>query len=158
MSKREHQPTDIDHFFASGKLARLKIETQQRHSLTRQAQTILAQFNLSQCELTEMVNGKAVISAPSAAWLNRLRQLKSNLLSELRRSYPSLISLELKINPNLARVSKHIPPETQHKDATPNQAISAQTADHIRRSAQHLPDELREKLERIAALCGEKKK
>ncbi|MFM2484807.1 DUF721 domain-containing protein [Celerinatantimonas yamalensis] len=153
MSKRSHQPVDIDRLFANGQFAQFKQTTERRRLLMTNTEHILQRFHLQSCQLTQLDNGRAVISAPTAAWLNRLRQLKSQLLSELRTHYPGLISLELKINPQLASIK----PEPLVKITTTRQ-ISQQSAEHIRAAADHMPDELKERLERIAALCGEKNK
>ncbi|MFM2478048.1 DciA family protein [Celerinatantimonas sp. MCCC 1A17872] len=152
MAKRVHQPIDIDHLFSRGPLAQIRQNSEQREKLTKSTQHILHQYHLDNCQLTHLENSKAVISAPNAAWMTRLRQLKSQLLSELRKAHPSLISLEIKVNPNLASIK----PEAAVK-ITKSRQISPQSAQNIRDSAKHLPDELKERLERIAALCGEKK-
>ncbi|CAG9297961.1 hypothetical protein [Celerinatantimonas diazotrophica] len=152
MAKRIHQPVDIDRLFSRGSLAQIKQNTEQRDKFSKSTQHILHQYHLDSCQLTHLENSKAVISAPNAAWMTRLRQLKSQLISDLRKVYPGLISLEIKVNPNLASIK----PEPTVK-ITKSRQISTQSAQNIRDSAKHLPDELKERLERIAALCGEKK-
>lgn len=152
MAKRVHQPIDLDHLFQNRRFAHFKETAAQRRELQTQTTRILSQFKLQNCQLVALEQGRAVIAAPSATWLTRLRQLKSPLLSEFRKHFPGLITLDFKVNPKLASIK----PEPAKKIIN-DRTISSQSAEYIKDAASHMPDELRERLERIAALCGEKK-
>lgn len=153
MSKRHHQPIDIEHLFSNQRFVSFKQSIVQQKKIQAQTIELLQKFQLGTCRLSRIERNKAVITAPSATWLNRLRQLKFQLLSELRKTHPGLITLEFKINPQLASIK----PEPIKKIIN-QRKITVQSAEHIREIARKMPDELKEKMEKIAALCGEKNK
>ncbi|MFM2483134.1 hypothetical protein [Celerinatantimonas sp. YJH-8] len=153
MAKRIHQPIDLDHLLHNRQFSHFKESIQQRRQLQLQTQQILSKFHIQNCQLVELSHGKALIATPSAAWLTRLQQLKSVLLSEFRQTYPGLITLEFKINPKLASIKPEPVPKIIN-----DRKISPQSAEYINQVAEHMPAELSEKMKRIAALCGEKRK
>ncbi|WP_406609562.1 DUF721 domain-containing protein [Agarivorans sp. JK6] len=150
MSKRQHQPISIERLFHQKQFAKIEQPLQQRLQLQQLGGEILARYKLQQCRIVNMRQGVAIIEAPSSAWLTRLKQFRFDLLSELRKAIPGVVSLELKINPEL----KNIKPEAEEK-STGKRQLSTQAAKHITELAKHVPDELREKLEKLAALSGE---
>ncbi|WP_427983439.1 DUF721 domain-containing protein [Agarivorans sp.] len=150
MSKRQHQPLSIERIFHQKQFAQLEQPLLQRARLQQLSNDVLARYKLQQCRIVNMRQGVAIIEAPSSAWLTRLKQFRFELLSELRKALPGVVSLELKINPEL----KNIKPEAEQK-STGKRQLSPQAAKHITELAQHVPDELREKLEKLAALSGE---
>ncbi|CAG8998685.1 MAG: hypothetical protein CENE_00642 [Candidatus Celerinatantimonas neptuna] len=153
MSKRHHQPIDIEDLFANQRFVGFKQSIEQRKKTQEHTLKLLQKFHLGTCQLSKIEQNRAIIATPSATWLNRLRQLKFQLLSELRQTYPGLITLEFKINPQLASIK----PEPAKKIIN-QRKITVQSAEHIREIARDMPDELKEKMEKIAALCGEKNK
>lgn len=150
MSKRQHQPLPIERIFHQKQFAQIEQPLQQRARLQQLSSEVLTRYKLQHCRIVNMRQGVAIIEAPSSAWLTRLKQFRFELLSELRKALPGVVSLELKINPEL----KNIKPEAEQK-STGKRQLSPQAAKHITELAQHVPDELREKLEKLAALSGE---
>ncbi|WP_432460130.1 MULTISPECIES: DUF721 domain-containing protein [unclassified Agarivorans] len=150
MSKRQHQPISINRLFHQKQFSQIEQPLQRRLQLQQLGSDILAHYKLQQCRIVNMRQGVAIIEAPSSAWLTRLKQFRFELLSDLRKAIPGVVSLELKINPEL----KHIKPEPEVK-STGKRQLSAEAARHITELSKHVPDELKEKLKKLAALSGE---
>lgn len=68
-------------------------------------QRVLKQHNISGCRIGNIENGSLLIESPTSLWLQRLQFIRSELLSELRHHHSSLISIKIKVNPNLAKIS-----------------------------------------------------
>ena len=68
-------------------------------------QRVLKQHNISGCRIGNIENGSLLIESPTSLWLQRLQFMRSDLLSELRQHHSSLISIKIKVNPNLAKIS-----------------------------------------------------
>lgn len=102
------------------------------------------------CRVANLRNGILVLEVASGAWLTRLQSMRINLLNQLReRVLPSLISIEIKVNPQLFVTDKEFKPN-QRK-------ISAETAQHLSALAENAPTELAEKLLRLAKLARRNK-
>tara|TARA_R110001583_G_scaffold34784_5_gene116418 strand:+ start:3940 stop:4413 length:474 start_codon:yes stop_codon:yes gene_type:complete len=68
-------------------------------------QRVLKQHNISGCRIGNIENGSLLIESPTSLWLQRLQFMRSDILSELRQHHSSLISIKIKVNPNLAKIS-----------------------------------------------------
>lgn len=54
------------------------------------------------CRVESIENNVLTLLTDSAIWLNRLRYISSELMTQLRASeFPSLISIDIKVQPNL---------------------------------------------------------
>lgn len=114
------------------------------------------------CRVANVRQGVMVMDTANATWLMRLRYEQPQLLSALRsRILPSLSSIDIRINPGLARkqecsaqnsdscqqIHQHIKEETKR--------LSVQSANSIRRVAASSEKTLKNALERLAELAGE---
>ena len=68
-------------------------------------QRLLKQHNISGCRIGNVENGSLLIESPTSLWLQRLQFIRSDILTELRQHHSSLISIKIKVNPELAKVS-----------------------------------------------------
>lgn len=136
MAKRNHQPLDIDGILMGKQFESFERTIKEHKVLQLVSQEALDRLKLGQCRLAHLNQGTAIIEAPSAVWLNRLKQLRFQLLSELRNQLPSLITLEFTINPKLANIK----PEPSQK-IIKQRVINPQVEQHI--------GEIKEKLKQL---------
>lgn len=68
-------------------------------------QSILKQHHISGCRIGNIENGSLLIETPASIWVQRLQFIRSELLSELRKHHRALISIKIRVNPGLAKVS-----------------------------------------------------
>lgn len=68
-------------------------------------QRFLKQHHISGCRIGNVENGSLLIESPTSIWLQRLQFIRSDILSELRQHHSSLISIKIKVNPELAKIS-----------------------------------------------------
>lgn len=115
------------------------------------------------CRVANYRQGILVLEVANASWLTLLRYEQQTLLSTLRGEIlPSLVSIDIKINPKLSTnkqtaenlVHRYIPEST--KDDVPIRQLSEQSAKQLKELAARSPKRLKEKLERLAALAGER--
>ncbi len=99
----------------------------------------------SQIRVANMRSGTLVIEVASAVWATRLQYERLEILSQLRRNgFPMLSSIELKVNPLMAKISREQPQHTKQ--------LSAKASDHLNALADSLDGELAEKIKKLAAL------
>jgi hypothetical protein len=145
MSKRTHQPLGLDGILKGKQFESFERTIKQQQELQLAGQGILDKLKLSPCRIATLRQGVAVIEAPSSVWLSRLKQLKFALLSELRKTFPGLIALELTINPELAHVKA---PLVQPQLLIKKRPVSLEAERHIK--------ELKEKLAGLRAVNHKK--
>lgn len=68
-------------------------------------QRALKQHNISGCRIGNIENGNAIIESATPLWLQRLKFIRSELLTELRQHHSSLINIKFTVNPELAKIS-----------------------------------------------------
>ena len=152
---RQNHPCSLTDLFADSNFNNLQVRAQHLAKLNRVLQTTLEQHQIKQCKIANFRNGTLILETASSVWLNRLNYARLQIIQALRKELPGLVSLEVNINPELAkRKSAPVATQTQVK---PNPRKLSQTAsDHIMALAETAPDGLKEKLERLAALAGER--
>lgn len=106
------------------------------------------------CRVSNYRQGVLIIETASAAWSMRLNYERNSLIKKLREKLlPKLASIEVKVNPELAAI------ETTKKDKTPDivqKPISPLAAQYLLTTAEHAPDKVKARLERLAALAAKK--
>lgn len=144
---QRHRPNLIDDITkSSGQLAKIQQKSEKLQEINQILTSELLPGSDEYCRVANLRQGILVIEVTSGVWSTRLTQLRSNLLSELRSSIlPTLISIEIKVNPSL-----FVQPEPLKANS---RKISAQTAEHLAALAEHSPPELAQKLQRLAALA-----
>lgn len=161
---RDSRPVLLDTLFDDADLLR---NVQQRAiallKLNKAVKALLPKQLHSYCRVANYRQGVLVLEVANASWLVRLRYEQPMLLSALRTEIlPSLASIDIKINPKLAinnqtaadLVRSYTP--NASKDDTPMRKLSEQSAEQLRDLAARCQGKLKEKLERLAALAGER--
>ena len=153
---RKSAPQQLNRLFKQGSLQKLKNRSSELNQINQAASQLFEQFGLTHVRMANIRNGVMVIEAGSAPWANRLKQLRQNILSELRKQLPSLVSIEIVINPevNQASSTSSLPSKIEkNQDAAHHSKhhLSKKAAAHIIELAAHAPAGLKEKLLKLAA-------
>lgn len=153
---RDSRPQLLDNIFDDTNMLR---NVQQRATALLKLNTAVRSLLPTQlkphCRVANYRNNVLILETDSANWLMGLRYEQSKLLSTLRMDIlPSLASIDIKINPswqiNVIGIA-----QPNQSTSEPARKISPQTALHLKELANHCPERLRQKLERLAALAGE---
>ena len=112
------------------------------------------------CRVANFRQGILIIETANASWLMRLRYEQPALLSALRAQIlPSLISIDIRINPSLAGKGAEIVQEnnnqTESSENEVNRQLSEHSAEALREVAKRSPEKLKQAIERLASLAGE---
>ncbi len=153
---RKSHPSSLDSLIAETRFSRLQGRASELSKVNQMVQAWLEQQGIQHTRVANFRDGMLMLETGSPAWLMRLNYTRAQLMSHLRQTYPTLISVEIKVNPSLMDLA---PEETiAAKKAKPNpRTVSPAAAEHLRRAAENAPDSLKEKLERIAALAEKKR-
>jgi hypothetical protein len=148
---QRHTPNSLTHLLnqSPGKLAKIQHKAHQLQVINQLLTDELLPGSAQYCRVANLRRGILVLEVASGAWLTRLQSMRINLLNQLRaQALPALISIEIKVNPQLFIIEQ--PPK-------PNQRkISAQTAEHLTALAEQAPPKLAETLLRLAKLARRK--
>jgi len=118
-------------------------------------QRYLKQHNISDCRIGNIENGSLVVETPSSIWLQRLQFIRSDLLSELRQHHSSLLNIKIKVNPNLAKLSK---PELKKNKLVKKRAkkMSEDVAQSFLALAENADPQLKKALQSLAKFSTNK--
>ncbi len=153
---RKNHPCALTQLASDVNFRKLKERADQLSALDRVLQSVLERHQIKHGKIANFRTGTLFIALPSAVWLTRFNQKRSDILSELRQHLPSLVSIEAKINPALAHKKTPSDPIKPTFKANPR-TISSTSASYILSAAEHASGSLKEKLERLAALATERK-
>ncbi|TEW54915.1 DUF721 domain-containing protein [Psychromonas sp. RZ22] len=119
-------------------------------------QRFLKQHQISGCRIGNIENGSLIIESPTSIWLQRLQFIRSDILSELRQHHSSLISIKIKVNPELAKVS---PSVLKKNKPIPKRAqkMSKDIADSFLALAENADPKLKKALQSLAKFSTNKK-
>lgn len=72
------------------------------NSISQTIEKYLPEELQAHCKVESIENNVLTLLTDSAIWLNRLRYISSDLMTQLRANeFPSLISIDIKVRPNL---------------------------------------------------------
>ncbi|GLS82205.1 DUF721 domain-containing protein [Paraferrimonas haliotis] len=95
-------------------------------------------------QVINLRQGVLVVAVDSASWGARFNFSKAALIDSIRAcSLPMLATIEVKVNPQMAKIAK--------KSVTNRNQISHQAAEHINAAAESIGGELGQKLKRLAS-------
>lgn len=114
------------------------------------------------CRVANFRQSVLILETANASWMMRLRYEQTQLLSALRAQIlPSLSSIDIRINPDLATKARltaqnnAVQTAITAGDGNQKRRLSAQSAQSIRHVAARSPEKLQKLLERLAELAGE---
>ncbi|MFB9935807.1 DUF721 domain-containing protein, partial [Photobacterium aphoticum] len=97
------------------------------------------------CRVSNFRQGILIIETASAAWSMRLNYERNTLCQQLRAGpLPSLVNIEIKVNPQLAAVQQE---KTEKKPDIVRKPITPQAAAYLRETAKEAPEKIRVRLE-----------
>ncbi|QTL39239.1 DUF721 domain-containing protein [Xenorhabdus budapestensis] len=146
------------------------LQTIQRHAiaLLKLNRTVLSLLPVQLrpwCRVANYRKQILVLEAGNASWKTRLYYEIPILLSALRcEILPSLSSIDIRINPSLMVKSRNNGQNVEKISAKklnndnrdlPIRQLSHESAETLKILAEHCPEKLKRKLERLAALAGE---
>ena len=161
---RDSRPQSIENFFVQSQDQSMLQHIQQRtialNKLNRAVRSILPAQLHPWCRVANFRQGILVIETANASWLMRLRYEQSSLLSALRAQIlPSLISIDIRINPALAAKGDKFVQESSIQTSSGEKPsvrqLSENSAEILRSVASQSPEKLKKVLERLASLAGE---
>lgn len=125
-------------------------KTSQNQVLERLLAEVLDKNMMSKCEIAHYENGTLVLNAQSAAVAMRLNYMKMNILSGLRQNgLPGLGQIKINTSPRNAKLKpqKAVNQDPRHK------VLSKQAKQSLLEVAEHAPESLKVRLERLAKLA-----
>ncbi|GAA5648048.1 hypothetical protein VPR01S_21_00920 [Vibrio proteolyticus NBRC 13287] len=147
---RDHRPTSTDTILAKSKMSQLQAHAEEILAINRILQSLLPANAADHCRVANLKDSVLVLEVASAAIKMKLDRDRLHLLNQLRhQGYARLISIEIRINPDLYRV-RSVAEEKQ--SAPPRPPISDCAAAYLRTIAQNAPDKIKQRLENIAKL------
>lgn len=159
---RDSRPLLLDTLFSDANLLR---DLQQRAiallKLNNAVKGLLPKAMHEHFRVANYRQSVLVLEVANASWLTRLRYEQPALLTALRHEIlPSLASIDIKINPSLSTKTQHSiafrPFQPEENDGKPVRTLSLQSAEQLRGLASKSTGKLKERLERLAALAGER--
>lgn len=165
---RDSRPHPINSLFGdAAKTDRVSLSKIQQRAimllkLNRAVSVLLPELLRPWCRVANVRQGVMVLETANASWKIRLRYEQPQLLSALRAQIlPSLSSIDIRINPSLARKQAL---NAQNNDSgrqyhrpfgEKTRQLSVQSAASIRHVAARSEGKLKNALERLAELAGE---
>ncbi|UDG80142.1 DUF721 domain-containing protein [Candidatus Steffania adelgidicola] len=164
---RDSFPHLIDSFLDdAGRAGQVALSRIQRRALmlinlNRAVNSQLSVLLRPWCRVANVRQGVIVMETANASWKMRLCYEQPQLLSALRvKILPSLLSIDIRINPGLARKQElNVPHNVRdlycYQDFKKNRCLSLESAAYIRDVAGRSEGKLKKILERLAKLAGE---
>ncbi|MDD1782269.1 DciA family protein [Enterovibrio sp. ZSDZ35] len=149
---RDHRPQAALDLLEKGLAGQVRQRAFALSQLNDQVKALLPPHSAKHCRVANFRDGILIIECGSSTWANRLNFDRHVLLSSLRQStLPSLMTIEIKVNPELAkREVEEIKAKEIKEKSSP---VSPVAAEYLKAIAQSAPEKIRKKLEAIAALA-----
>ncbi|WP_340615441.1 DUF721 domain-containing protein [Xenorhabdus entomophaga] len=168
---RDSRPQSLDTLFEdAATVGKSPLQVIQRHAiallkLNRAVLSLLPAQLHPWCRVANYRKQILVLEAGNASWMTRLRYEIPVLLSTLRSEIlPSLSSIDIRINPSLmikcdnnAQSLSGSSTKAFNNDnkELPKRQLTHESAKTLMMLAEHSPEKLKRRLERLAALAGE---
>lgn len=141
-------PQDLHQLWSNAKsLPLLAEKAELLMLLNHQVKQMLPKHIVEHINVANLRQNSLIIDVSSAAWATRVKMQQKALLMKLQDEFlPSLIAIEIKINPNIH--SEKAIPTVKHRQ------LSANAAEHLNALANQIDGPLAVKLKRLAALAS----
>ncbi|MGF1692828.1 DUF721 domain-containing protein [Photobacterium kagoshimensis] len=146
---RDHRPQTPAHLLDDSTLGNIQ---QRAVALAKLNEAVKQHLNCAEhCRVSNYRQQTLIIEVSSANWSMRLNFERNTLMNKLREQLlPQLKQIDIKVNPSLAadfERKQHKAPDIIRKP------ITEKAAGYLLYTAQHAPDKVKARLERIAALA-----
>lgn len=148
---RDHRPQAALDLLENSLSGQIRQRAMALSQLNQQVQALLPPQSAAQCRVANYRDGILILECGSSSWATRLNYDRQTLLSALRRGpLPSLMTIEIKVNPALAKAQAE---EKEEVAPRPARHLSSTAAQYLEAIAQGAPDSVKKRLEAIAALA-----
>lgn len=153
MAKNRFAPKPLGDVLTNlpNRLQQFSNKNQENKQLQSLLEQILDQNMLQKCTIANYQDGTLVLNAQSAAVAMRLNYMKMSLLSDFRRlGLPELCQIKIQTSP---RSAKNLQANQQQQQSQEKKRLTKSAQQSLLEVAQHAPDSLRLKLEKLAKLA-----
>ncbi|TMO86530.1 DciA family protein [Pseudoalteromonas spongiae] len=153
MAKNRFAPKPLGDVLTNlpNRLQQFSNKNQENKQLQNLLEQILDQNMLQKCTIANYQDGTLVLNAQSAAVAMRLNYMKMSLLSDFRRlGLPELCQIKIQTSP---RSAKNLQANQQQQQSQEKKRLTKSAQQSLLEVAQHAPDSLRLKLEKLAKLA-----
>ncbi|ATC99762.1 MAG: DciA family protein [Pseudoalteromonas spongiae] len=153
MAKNRFAPKPLGDVLTNlpNRLQQFSNKNQENKQLQNLLEQILDQNMLQKCTIANYQDGTLVLNAQSAAVAMRLNYMKMSLLSDFRRlGLPELCQIKIQTSP---RSAKSLQANQQQQQSQEKKRLTKSAQQSLLEVAQHAPDSLRLKLEKLAKLA-----
>ncbi|EIY4765190.1 DUF721 domain-containing protein [Vibrio cholerae] len=149
---RDHRPTATDELIQASKLKQIQEHAKAILLINRQLQDILPKGLKNQVRAANVRGGNLVLEAASAALKMKVDYERLNILTQLRQNgFGHLISIEVRVNPELYRQSKITSEDA--RAANPRPPLSEHAAHVLLAIADQASDKVKKRLQSLARLA-----
>ncbi len=153
MAKNRFAPKPLGDVLTNlpNRLQQFSNKNQENKQLQNLLEQILDQNMLQKCTIANYQDGTLVLNAQSAAVAMRLNYMKMSLLSDFRRlGLPELCQIKIQTSP---RSAKSLQANQQQQQSQEKKRLTKSAQQSLLEVAQHAPNSLRLKLEKLAKLA-----
>lgn len=148
---RDHRPTATDELIQASKLKQIQEHAKAILLINRQLQDILPK-GLKPARAANVRGGNLVLEAASAALKMKVDYERLHILTQLRQNgFGHLISIEVRVNPELYRQSKITSEDA--RAANPRPPLSEHAAHVLLAIADQASDKVKKRLQSLARLA-----
>ncbi|HDZ9481798.1 TPA: DUF721 domain-containing protein [Vibrio cholerae] len=149
---RDHRPTATDELIQASKLKQIQEHAKAILLINRQLQDILPKGLKTQVRAANVRGGNLVLEAASAALKMKVDYERLHILTQLRQNgFGHLISIEVRVNPELYRQSKITSEDA--RAANPRSPLSEHAAHVLLAIADQASDKVKKRLQSLARLA-----
>ncbi|EGR4142722.1 DUF721 domain-containing protein [Vibrio cholerae] len=149
---RDHRPTATDELIQASKLKQIQEHAKAILLINRQLQDILPKGLKTQVRAANVRGGNLVLEAASAALKMKVDYERLHILTQLRQNgFGHLISIEVRVNPELYRQSKITSEDA--RAANPRPPLSEHAAHVLLTIADQASDKVKIRLQSLARLA-----
>ncbi|EGQ9105390.1 DUF721 domain-containing protein [Vibrio cholerae] len=149
---RDHRPTATDELIQASKLKQIQEHAKAILLINRQLQDILPKGLKTQVRAANVRGGNLVLEAASAALKMKVDYERLHILTQLRQNgFGHLISIEVRVNPELYRQSKITSEDA--RVANPRPPLSEHAAHVLLAIADQASDKVKKRLQSLARLA-----
>ncbi|QEO45209.1 DUF721 domain-containing protein [Vibrio tarriae] len=149
---RDHRPTATDELIQASKLKQIQEHAKAILLINRQLQEILPKGLKTQVRAANVRGGNLVLEAASAALKMKVDYERLHILTQLRQNgFGHLISIEVRVNPELYRQSKITSEDARAANSRP--PLSEHAAHVLLAIADQASDKVKKRLQSLARLA-----
>lgn len=148
---RDHRPTNTEQLIQTSRLSQLQEHAKEILQLNQLLKTLLPRGTEKHVRAANIRDGHLILEAASAAIKIKIDYDRLTLLNQLRsHGFSRLFSIEIKINPDLYRITS---PQAATEEAKPRPPLTEHAAQVLLTIAGNASPKVRQRLESLALLA-----